>query len=104
HQQMEASRPGQRELHARQPGDGTPRPQTPPQRENPYARPVQEVKSNVPRSSVDGKYVGDARVAQEDYRARRMPVAPPPTEVDETPVRRRKRSQSRAEDGGEPKE
>ncbi len=101
HQQMEASRPGQRELHARQPGDGTPRPQTPPQRENPYARPVQEVKTNVPRASVDGKYVGDARVPQEEYRARRMPVAPPPTEVDETPVRRHKRSQSRAEEGGE---
>ena len=60
-----------------------------------YERPVQNVNSTMPRATVDGRSVGDARTAPESetYRARTMPVAPPPTtENDGTPVPRRRRA------------
>ena len=74
-----------------------------PQQRNPYARPaapagyerpMQNVNSAMPRATVDGRTVGDARSASESetYRARTMPVAPPPTapsDGTETPRRRR---------------
>ncbi|MDY2834408.1 MAG: hypothetical protein SOW46_04315 [Candidatus Aphodomonas sp.] len=59
-----------------------------------YERPMQNVNSAMPRATVDGRTVGDARSASESetYRARTMPVAPPPTapsDGTETPRRRR---------------
>lgn len=60
-----------------------------------YERPVQNVNSTMPRATVDGRSVGDARTAPESetYRARTMPVAPPPTtENDGTPTPRRRRA------------
>ena len=60
-----------------------------------YERPVQNVNSTMPRATVDGRSVGDARTAPESeaYRARTMPVAPPPTtDNDGTPTPRRRRA------------